>query len=57
MTGKTLGSVYGALALMQLELTPSTAAYFGRHNQFRMRNGDRKQRAFELCFPEREEIF
>ena len=29
---------------------------FGRLDQFRVRDGDRKQRAFELCFPEREEV-
>ena len=25
-------------------------------NEFRVRDGDRKQRAFELCFPKREKI-
>jgi hypothetical protein len=28
----------------------------GRLDQFGVRDGDRKQRAFEPCFPEREEI-
>jgi hypothetical protein len=30
-------------------------AQFGGLDQFGVRDGDRKQRAFELCFPEREE--
>ena len=29
---------------------------FGRLDQFGVRDGNRKQRAFELCFPEREEV-
>ena len=36
------------------ELHAVDGVQLGRLDQFGVRDGDRKQRAFELCFPERE---